>query len=69
MVDKKGDGGLHKSDVHYRLKLSFYKTIHAGRIFFCFLAPFTKDSHKCVSLERFQKIDPELGAIDRGAEV
>jgi hypothetical protein len=36
MVDKKGDGGLHKSDVHYRLKLSFYKTIHAGRFFFAF---------------------------------
>jgi hypothetical protein len=39
------------------------------RRLFCFLTPFTKDSHKCLFFERFQKMDPELGAMDCGAKV
>jgi hypothetical protein len=34
-----------------------------------FLTRFTKDSHGCALLKRFQTMDLELGAMDRGAEV
>jgi hypothetical protein len=37
--------------------------------FFCFLALFAKDFHKYTLFERFQKMDPELGAVDHSAEV
>jgi hypothetical protein len=36
---------------------------------FCFLALLLKDSHNYTPFERFQNMDPELGAVNCGAEV
>jgi hypothetical protein len=40
-----------------------------GWLSFCFLAIFSKDSLKYALAERFQKIDPYLGAMVVGAKV
>jgi hypothetical protein len=51
------------------LKEKSHRSCYRTSDFFCFLAPLAKDSHKYTPFGKISKKDPELGAMDRGAEV
>jgi hypothetical protein len=47
----------------------FFSKMMARVLTFSLFSLFSKDFHKYTLLERFQKIDPKLGAVDHDAEL